>query len=204
MYLHLTKQLKNKNMIKKIILPLIAIIMLSSCANKFSLQKRKYTKGFYFAKTKSNTLKNNDVANTNTKTTALPIKTMALPIATENTAEITIKPIAAVQNNYVKTAVKQTKASQPVKQVVALASKSKVTIAKIFKPVKLGAKKGGGDTNIILLVILSLFPILALIAIYLKDGKSITLNFWVDLILHFLFLYWLFALLVVLDVVNLA
>ncbi len=65
-------------------------------------------------------------------------------------------------------------------------------------------KKGSADTNLIILVILSLFPILALIAIYLKDGKKITLNFWVDLLLHFLFLYWLFALLVVLDVFSLA
>lgn len=65
--------------------------------------------------------------------------------------------------------------------------------------------KKGGDTELIVLVILSLFPILCLIAIYLKDGKNITLNFWIDLILHFtLFGEIIFALLVVLDVVNLA
>jgi hypothetical protein len=65
--------------------------------------------------------------------------------------------------------------------------------------------KKGDDTELIVLVILSLFPILCLIAIYLKDGKNITLNFWIDLILHItLFGAIIFALLVVLDVVNLA
>lgn len=65
-------------------------------------------------------------------------------------------------------------------------------------------KKNDSDTELIILVILSLFPILSLIAVYLKDGKKITVNFWVTLILHFIFLYWLFALLRVLDVINLA
>ncbi|MCX8080957.1 MAG: hypothetical protein N3F09_06965 [Bacteroidia bacterium] len=64
-------------------------------------------------------------------------------------------------------------------------------------------KKDNSDEMLIVLVILSLFPILSLIAIYLKDGKKITLNFWICLLLHFLFLYWLFALLRVLDIINL-
>ncbi len=55
------------------------------------------------------------------------------------------------------------------------------------------------NTPTILLVILSLIPILALIAIYLHQGE-INIKFWIDLILHFLFLYSLYALLVVLDV----
>ncbi len=193
-------------MIKKIILPLIAIIMLSSCASKFSLQKRKYTKGFYFANSKNNTLKNNDVATTNLKSTNLPTKTMALPVVNVRAVEINAKPIAVVEHNYVKATVKHTKASQPTKQVVALASTKKITPAKDFKPVKLGAKKGGGDVDLIILIILCLFPFINLIAIYLKDSKSITLNFWITLILDILFFLpgIIFALLVVLDVVNLA
>lgn len=65
-------------------------------------------------------------------------------------------------------------------------------------------KKNDSDTELIILVILSLFPILSLIAVYLKDGKKITINFWITLILHFFILWWLFALLRVLDVINLA
>ncbi len=54
-------------------------------------------------------------------------------------------------------------------------------------------------------IIFCFIPILSLIAMYLKDGKSITLNFWVDLILYITFIGWIiFGLLVVLDVVNLA
>jgi hypothetical protein len=74
-----------------------------------------------------------------------------------------------------------------------------------IKPIDINKKAKSakkGDTNLIVLVILSLFPILALIAVYLHDG-DITLNFWIDLILHFILLYWLFALLVVLDVIDL-
>lgn len=65
-------------------------------------------------------------------------------------------------------------------------------------------KKVLDDANTILLVILSLFPILCLIAVYLKDG-GITLNFWVDLLLHLTVIgAMIFAILVVLDIVNLA
>jgi hypothetical protein len=65
-------------------------------------------------------------------------------------------------------------------------------------------KNKDSDTELIVLVILAIFPILSLIAVYLKDGKKATVNFWITLILHFLFFYWLFALLRVLDVINLA
>ncbi|MHB8261004.1 MAG: YqaE/Pmp3 family membrane protein [Bacteroidia bacterium] len=67
-------------------------------------------------------------------------------------------------------------------------------------------KSSGGDTNLIIEIILCFFPFFNLIAMYLKDGKRITLNFWIDLILDCLFFFpgIIFALLVVLDVVNLA
>lgn len=77
-------------------------------------------------------------------------------------------------------------------------------ISKIDKKIN-KAKAKAIDDQTILLVILSIFPILALIAIYIKDGKKITLNFWVDLLLHFTIIgYVIFALLVVLDIVSLA
>ncbi len=74
------------------------------------------------------------------------------------------------------------------------------------KEKKPNSKGGGGDVDLIILVILCFFPFINLIAMYLKDGKSITLNFWIDLILDCLFFLpgIIFALLVVLDVVNLA
>ena len=61
------------------------------------------------------------------------------------------------------------------------------------------------DNDKLIQVILALFPVLCLIAIYLHDGKKITINFIIDLILHITFIgEILFALLVVLDIINLA
>lgn len=60
------------------------------------------------------------------------------------------------------------------------------------------------DDDKIIQIILALFPILCLIAIYLHDGQTITNNFWIDLILHLTFIgAIIFAILVVLDVINL-
>ncbi|MCB0410658.1 MAG: hypothetical protein KDD29_10595, partial [Flavobacteriales bacterium] len=62
------------------------------------------------------------------------------------------------------------------------------------------------DTMLVLLVILCFFWMLGLISVYIHDGKKITLNFWITLILYLL--GWIpgiiFSLLVVLDAVNLA
>lgn len=61
------------------------------------------------------------------------------------------------------------------------------------------------DNDKIIQIILALFPVLCLIAIYLHDGKKITINFIIDLILHITFIgEIIFALLVVLDIINLA
>ena len=74
-----------------------------------------------------------------------------------------------------------------------------------FKTVKETKKASrDSDTNLIVLVILALFPILCLIAVYLHDGKNITTNFWVTLLLHLLiYVECIFAVLVVLDIINL-
>nr|MBA3681968.1 hypothetical protein [Bacteroidota bacterium] len=190
----------------KIILPLLAIIFLSSCANKFSLTKRKYTKGYYFASSasKTSTTKENDHKNLVVKDLPSKKTNLSSPeTGNEDIKEVTVatfnKPEASKTNHTVK--YKQTHkavtASADHKKDIA----SKPTVKPVTEKQPLANKSNASDadTNLIILVILSLFPILALIAIYLHDGKTITLNFWIDLILHFLFLYWLFALLVVLD-----
>lgn len=61
------------------------------------------------------------------------------------------------------------------------------------------------DNDKLIQIILALFPVLCLIAIYLHDGKKITINFIIDLILHITLIgEVIFALLVVLDIINLA
>jgi hypothetical protein len=79
---------------------------------------------------------------------------------------------------------------------------SKSNVKQSIKVIK-KSKKSPNKTNdapLILLVILALFPILSLIAVYLHQGE-INSHFWITLLLHFLILYWLYALLVVLDVI---
>jgi len=198
-------------MINKTIFSLIAVIFLSSCANKFSLTKRKYTKGYYFA---SSGNQNSEVKRDNQKT--LVVKNLPTKKTTLNSPEIGneyIKETAAVTFNKPEATKRKNNIQGTEKNHLVTASakhKKDITIRSVVKalavnqPLSKGSKKGDADANLILMIILCLFPILALIAIYLHDGKKITLNFWVDLILHILFLYWLFALLVILDVVDLA
>lgn len=202
-------------MIKKILLPIIAIILLSSCANKFSLQKRKYNKGFYFANSKNSNHNTNHVV-TNAKSDnekKLTTKAHVQPKDDVNLIEADIKvlPTNKISSNK---SVATNKKVQSEKNITASASKQNIVVLKQFKDLKLNnaknklgkAKKSNSDTNLIILVILCLFPFINLIAIYLKDSKSITLNFWITLILDILFFLpgIIFALLVVLDVVNLA
>lgn len=64
-----------------------------------------------------------------------------------------------------------------------------------------------GDSSkveLLIMVILCLFPFINLIPVYLHD-KGVTLNFWLTLILDFTLIGGvIFALLVILDIVNLA
>ncbi|MDO8998588.1 MAG: hypothetical protein Q7W45_02405 [Bacteroidota bacterium] len=195
----------------KIILPLIAIIFLSSCATKFNLTKRKYTKGYYFASSKNSSSHRKENEQKNYVVKKLPIKNTPVLIENSKNPEVitTItsnEPIKIVKapiktnepkNNSVNyTASTDTKNNFETKANIKPVSSKQDNIVK-------AKKKGGSDTDLIILVILSIFPILALIAMYLHDGKSITLNFWIDLLLHFIFLYWLFALLVVFDIIDL-
>lgn len=200
------------------ILSLAVIVFLSACStsDKFSVMKRKYRPGYYvdFGK-KVNKAESNTVSNNESKA-ANNIQAQTSNIAENNTSSASdASPIE--KNNYPLTAsadnkvykstsinnkkINNTEAIKALSPNRIVAKRINKVIAKAGKP---NNRKSSSDDMLILEIILCFFPILALIAIYLKDGKSITLNFWIDLLLHFVFLYWLFALLVVLDVINLA
>lgn len=202
-------------MTKKIILPLLAIILLSSCASKFGLQKRRYNKGFYVSVNKhKQTVK---------KDGETPVVASAKhngAKAQQSEARINIpvelsqpEVISFVNHAVAATKHEATNSTHPAKHVSVLTASAKaksIFQSKEFKHVIAAQKisksgKGDSDANLILLVILSLFPILALIAMYIHDGHKITTNFWVDLILHLTIIgYIIFALLVVFDVVDLS
>jgi hypothetical protein len=199
-------------MIRKIILPLIAIVLLSSCASKFSLVKRKYNKGYHFdiSHNKSNA-KQDGLAGVKEKASK---KTVAQEEpAVSETAVLVRADVAETKPNTAQPLSAQAP-KQDNKALVASADKKATVHPVSFKPLKLQAvkalkeaKKGGdSDVNLIIMVILCLFPFINLIPVYLHDGKSVTLNFWLTLILDILFFLpgIIFALLVVLDVVNLA
>jgi nitrous oxide reductase len=189
-------------------------ILLSSCASQKNglAIKRKYNKGYYIA---HNHKKNNESVKENntdkvvkvTESKKLnvveaelpPVKTILSVVNSENLPVAKAEKINEVKHNTVIIDSKNATAS-------TVTEKTK-TVHKEVNIEKKSAKSSSGssDSQLILLVILSLFPFLALLAMYLKDGKQVTLNFWVDLILHLTFIgYIIFALLVVFDVVNLA
>ena len=195
----------------KIILSLVAIIFLSSCANKFSLTKRKYTKGYYFASSKSKTSTKNEINHSNLVVENLTAKKS--PILNETNS---VKEIANNSKNEILK-ISTTQITSPIIKTttpVLIASsnaknnfETKTAIKPVVEKQNINlnpAKKGSGDNDLIIQIILCFFPILCLIAVYLHDGKSITLNFWIDLLLHLTFIgEIIFAFLVVLDIVDL-
>lgn len=196
------------------LLGLALIIFLSSCSNDMLIVKRKYNKGYYVntgGKVKhqeSPKVKNNETPEEAVVETAAvePIVVAEMPL----TASAENKPVAIAKGNSPKGRLKTTLA-QNEQTNVAFSKKEQKQKSKLLKKATKrevrSAKKLNtrGDDQLILLVILSIFPILALLAMYIHDGHQVTLNFWVDLLLHFTVIgYLIFALLVVFNIIDLA
>jgi len=199
-------------MLQKILLPLITVLLLSACAGKLSLVKRKYNKGYYVSTSgKHNTTKKEIVAKNK------PVKAIGEPfVATET---IVSKPTS---DETIATSVKTIPAPEKGGSAQKNKFNSRVTAsAQIhnddvyrqtlnFKPVKTSklhkTKKGGdADANLIVLVILCFLWFFNLIAVYIKDDHSLTLNFLITFLLDFTIIGGIiYSLLVVLDVVDLS
>jgi hypothetical protein len=185
----------------------IAGLAFSACNGRYTVAKRKYTKGFYVSKSSGGSTKSSEtIAPVKTTLPEEKIETVVVPKAVSQEKAVPVE-ITAVRP-LAKPAMENASNTKAGHQPVASASKSNYAPAAEIKPVAINAasaqKAKKGDTNIVLLVILSLFPILCLIAVYLHDG-GITLNFWIDLLLHLTFIgEIIFALLVVLDIVDLS
>lgn len=217
-----------KTIIKLSLLAIVALF--ASCATTdISIVKRKYNNGYY-VDINNHKKVSASVNKTHTLTPDLNIEKEfatqkidndnldeTYPLTASSDKGVFVNPVKT-KNNFTKKPVQKTLSesvasadlnnNQEIKKV-SVAKKAKTWISKALSD---------AETNkTILLVILSLFPILALIAIYVKDGKKITTNFWVDLLLHLPFiaittswgrivvaLYAIYAVLVVLDVFSLA
>lgn len=210
---------------KKIFLLLIVAIAFSQCNQKLSVVKRKYNKGFYIASSKKPenaqpkqiaSIKKEtkepavNIANTENKSTQLALA--------ENTQAVDLKNKAIQPSNITSSSLKpenstststqdnnnitaQAKGKTHVKQK---SNQSKLSNALLLNKILYKGKQAD-DTNTILLVILCILWWLNLIAVYLKDGRKVTTNFWITLILNFTYIGGvIFAILVVLDIINLA
>ena len=192
--------------IKTLAMGIIAAVIVTSC----SLEKRHYTSGYSVQwnskKTNVSATEASYVAKQTPKTESKKVTT------TQTVAQALVEQVAANNNTVTKTLVASAKKTAPVSIAKTKATSFENTPvkdnAKIVERIVTNQKSSGGDgdTTLIIEIILCFFPFFNLISMYLKDGKRITLNFWVDLILDCLFFLpgIIFALLVVLDVVNLA
>jgi uncharacterized membrane protein YqaE (UPF0057 family) len=174
---------------------LAAGVLISSCTSEHSLVKRHYNKGYYV----------DHIASVE----------KSRPVETASAPTVVSKPVSEqVLRTESEESMQASKATAPAAPVVATASAAckhapvaeakeenrvvsnvsdKTTglaIAKesAHKEVNLDAKetrnRGGDDANTALLVILCIF--IPFLAVFIKE-KSITVNFWIDLLLCFLF-----------------
>lgn len=191
-------------------------IGLTSCNGKYTIAKRKYNKGFYVSRSNGNHTKPavaisaNSLKVNNNESIAKEVVTTQNKNFDENanaivtiTPPILSKPLINQNNEAFVITKKQSNTT-----ITSSAANIKSPLQSI-QPIKMNknnlyASKKGGDDNLILWIILCFLWWLNLIAVYLHDGKDITLNFWITLILDFTFIGGvIFSLLVVLDVVDL-
>lgn len=196
-------------MIRKLLLPTLALLVFASCSNKMSLVKRKYNKGFYVNVSKKNNGEQivKESAASKTKTIKALPKESSQEIA--NIENVVAESMAATQIPAVNSVSKTNHAKNHSAVTASAYSNEKTLVHHFIKPLKTThlmkvSYAAKTDSNKIIQIILALFPILCLIAVYLHDN-GVTLNFWITLLLHLTFIgAMIFALLVVLDVVNLA
>ncbi|MCU0360259.1 MAG: hypothetical protein MUF75_05990 [Bacteroidia bacterium] len=190
----------------------VAALFASSCSSKIGIAKRKYGKGYYVS-----------VSHQPKAAEAAKNVKQVRKMSPEAIAQVRVNATEGLQSNAEINAVKapiQVKENLAVpekgnsnKEVFqASASKNKDfknnAIIKSLGAVslnKLSTSKKADDTMTILLVILCLFWWLNLIAVYLHQGKKITNDFWITLILDLLIIFGIiYSILVVLDVLSFA
>lgn len=199
-------------MIKHFTLSLLAVLLLGSCSSRFSLVKRKYNKGYHFSVAKNMNKEKQNVPSKDQSIQTVHAKAVSLPASEEkeiiNSVEFQVQPIG-LNTDAKESPVKKHRRSLKVNKgesgsygiLKIAASDNKVNTEDIGA----ATSKASADGNKILMIILCLFPFICLIPVYIHDGHKVTLNFWITLLLHLTFIgAMIFALLVVLDVVNLA
>ncbi len=184
----------------------VFVIFLASCSTSGAVMKRKYNKGYYIDIAKQHVKKQSNHKIINLETEDIALRKLR-PANITSDAENKIAPID-LQAKHISInenkKVRQPSISTYTKKAVIkqfILNNHKVS-TKVQNTRKAIARASGGDISVVE-VILSLFPILCLIAVFMHDG-GITINFWVDLILHLTLIgEIIFALLVVLNILSL-
>ena len=196
--------LTNQTTMKNALFILSAAILLTSCGGSGFLT-RKYTKGIYSESiSKASKPQSHSYSKTNNRKGNAEQKSNPDVIYSTTPAQ-TISSPSYAENSVVtkKMPFKKHKATQTVKthKEISLPALTKNT----HKKTESSKSQGRKDDNFIIMVILCFFPFINLIPVYMHDGKKVTLNFWITLLLNLLiFGGVIFALLVVFDIISLA
>lgn len=216
-----------KNSLKFLIVAILALSFLSSC----TVQKRLHNSGYHITWNKSwkqhaNNANAETYAAQETKATVNKeaVHQTTTPVAKNNVkialvdevkattkAEVTTnKDIASTNNTIVSTKKETQKTYQQIKyENDELTHAAQQKIKANNTTVNIANSKGSGGSNfsggmLVLMVILCLFPLINLIPVYLHDG-TVTLNFWITLVLALLVIgSVIFSLLVIFGIVDLS
>jgi hypothetical protein len=204
---------------KNILFFILIVIGLSACntAKDAFVMKRKYTKGFYVAhQSKKNKSINNEneilksesadfIQSKSSHTFEKDVENQDIKDINFIASNSSVNSDLSVKLNSKNAAEKEFKNSVINKTLKNVFVEHK-SIKSNRKSKQIDSKRTSSlSSDQIVQLILALFPILCLIAVYLKDGGKITNNFWITLVLHLtVYLECIFAVLVVLDIINLA
>jgi uncharacterized membrane protein YqaE (UPF0057 family) len=172
----------------KILLSLATVFVLASCSSKISLVKRKYNKGFYVSVNKKSPSARSEhspathrsaVAETPVVQVVAASRTDASPQTVKADFRKVAPTVSAIKP--LKTAVSAHAAVAEVKPVQLVSSHRNSV-----KPLTLPENRmaADSDVNTVLIAILCIF--IPPLAVFLYQN-SLTIDFWIDLLLTFLF-----------------
>jgi len=176
-------------MIQRFILSVTAVFLLASCANKFSLVKRKYNKGYHFSVAKNHSVKKQQTKGDELTVGTLDPKQISLQAEPEadlksspvNTPEqIASAPKHAPSVKKQKTTETPASSEKDSEEEVHVKNFASVLQKQDFDSDSGLSKGADGDVKLILLIILAIF--IPPLAVYLKN-ESIDKWFWITLIL---------------------
>lgn len=197
---------------KNLLLLITALAIVgSSCSSRIGIAKRKYGKGYYVSVSHqpkqpvSKTERTVSLKKAEKEQVKQVIVSAQLKNDENHSVSVLNTKAVLAQTSGVKSALNNSSKQELQANVNSASSITSKKIIKRLDSVLLSNKSKADDTNTILLVILCLFWFLNLIAVYLKQGKKITTDFWITLILDLTFILGvIYAILVVLDVLSFA